>query len=149
MLLLASLMMWSVSQMRAHVNSSYFLFRKYLDNFLHFIMPKTIIPLYTMVRAFLCSVSSCFLLAVSSLIRMPDYLPLRSHSPEHGTMKLWSAGIGKIRWRQFLFVWKWQTTSVSVNSFLECFFYWFINSKMSKHQLHCLMKFHIIIMLLI
>lgn len=120
MLLLAWLMMWSVSQMRAHVNSSYFLFRKYLDNFLHFIMPKTIVPLYTMVRAFLCSESTCFLLVVSSLIRTLDYLPLRSPSPEHGTMKRWSAGIGKIRWRQILCVWKWQTfgwqmTSISVN----------------------------------
>ncbi|KAK3573460.1 hypothetical protein QTP86_024674 [Hemibagrus guttatus] len=38
-----------VKKMRAHVNSKYFLFRKYLDNALHFIMPRTIIPLYTMV----------------------------------------------------------------------------------------------------
>lgn len=35
--------------MRAHVNSRWFLFRKRLDNFLYAIMPKTIIPLYTMV----------------------------------------------------------------------------------------------------
>uniref|UniRef100_A0A8C8D4M4 FAD-binding domain-containing protein n=1 Tax=Oncorhynchus tshawytscha TaxID=74940 RepID=A0A8C8D4M4_ONCTS len=31
------------------VNSKWFLFRKYVDNFLHIIMPRTIIPLYTMV----------------------------------------------------------------------------------------------------
>lgn len=37
-----------VLQMRAHVNSRWFLFRKYVDNFLHYLMPKTIIPLYTM-----------------------------------------------------------------------------------------------------
>uniref|UniRef100_A0A9J7ZUB6 Kynurenine 3-monooxygenase n=1 Tax=Cyprinus carpio carpio TaxID=630221 RepID=A0A9J7ZUB6_CYPCA len=46
---IADLAMYNYVEMRAHVNSRYFLFRKYLDNFLHFIMPKTIIPLYTMV----------------------------------------------------------------------------------------------------
>lgn len=46
---IADLAMYNYVEMRAHVNSSYFLFRKYLDNFLHFIMPKTIVPLYTMV----------------------------------------------------------------------------------------------------
>uniref|UniRef100_A0A4W3GJS8 Uncharacterized protein n=1 Tax=Callorhinchus milii TaxID=7868 RepID=A0A4W3GJS8_CALMI len=35
--------------MRMHVNSKWFMFRKYLDNFLHFMMPRTIVPLYTMV----------------------------------------------------------------------------------------------------
>lgn len=38
-----------VFQMRAHVNSKWFLFRKHVDNVLHFFLPKTIIPLYTMV----------------------------------------------------------------------------------------------------
>lgn len=38
------------SQMRAHVNSKWFLFRKHVDNLLHFLMPRAIIPLYTMVR---------------------------------------------------------------------------------------------------
>ncbi|XP_051946060.1 kynurenine 3-monooxygenase [Xyrauchen texanus] len=46
---IADLAMYNYIEMRAHVNSKYFLFRKYLDNILHFIMPKTIIPLYTMV----------------------------------------------------------------------------------------------------
>ncbi|RXN37251.1 kynurenine 3-monooxygenase [Labeo rohita] len=46
---IADLAMYNYVEMRAHVNSRYFLFRKYLDNFLHFIMPKAIIPLYTMV----------------------------------------------------------------------------------------------------
>ncbi|XP_052006467.1 kynurenine 3-monooxygenase-like [Xyrauchen texanus] len=46
---IADLAMYNYIEMRAHVNSKYFLFRKYLDNTLHFIMPKTIIPLYTMV----------------------------------------------------------------------------------------------------
>lgn len=36
--------------MRAHVNSKWFLFRKHVDNLLHFLMPRSIIPLYTMVR---------------------------------------------------------------------------------------------------
>lgn len=46
---IADLAMYNYVEMRAHVNSKYFLFRKYLDNILHFIMPRTIIPLYTMV----------------------------------------------------------------------------------------------------
>ena len=34
--------------MRAHVNSKWFLFRKKVDDILHFLLPKTIVPLYTM-----------------------------------------------------------------------------------------------------
>lgn len=37
-------------QMRAHVNSRWFLFQKNIERFLHDIMPSTFIPLYTMVR---------------------------------------------------------------------------------------------------
>lgn len=36
-------------QMREHVNSTWFIFRKRLDNLLHALLPSTIIPLYTMV----------------------------------------------------------------------------------------------------
>ncbi|XP_056327491.1 kynurenine 3-monooxygenase [Danio aesculapii] len=46
---IADLAMYNYIEMRAHVNSKYFIFRKYLDNLLHFLMPKTIVPLYTMV----------------------------------------------------------------------------------------------------
>uniref|UniRef100_A0A673XDZ9 Kynurenine 3-monooxygenase n=1 Tax=Salmo trutta TaxID=8032 RepID=A0A673XDZ9_SALTR len=46
---IADLAMYNYVEMRAHVNSKLFLFRKYVDNFLHIIMPRTIIPLYTMV----------------------------------------------------------------------------------------------------
>ncbi|KAM8739431.1 kynurenine 3-monooxygenase [Acanthopagrus schlegelii] len=46
---IADLAMYNYIEMRAHVNSKWFLFRKHVDNFLHAIMPKTIIPLYTMV----------------------------------------------------------------------------------------------------
>lgn len=46
---IADLAMYNYVEMRAHVNSKYFLFRKYLDNILHVIMPNTIVPLYTMV----------------------------------------------------------------------------------------------------
>ncbi|XP_044071156.1 kynurenine 3-monooxygenase isoform X2 [Siniperca chuatsi] len=46
---IADLAMYNYIEMRAHVNSKWFLFRKHVDNFLHFLMPKTIIPLYTMV----------------------------------------------------------------------------------------------------
>ncbi|XP_033835707.1 kynurenine 3-monooxygenase [Periophthalmus magnuspinnatus] len=46
---IADLAMYNYIEMRAHVNSKWFLFRKYVDNFLHFLMPRTIVPLYTMV----------------------------------------------------------------------------------------------------
>uniref|UniRef100_A0A3B4V8D7 Kynurenine 3-monooxygenase n=1 Tax=Seriola dumerili TaxID=41447 RepID=A0A3B4V8D7_SERDU len=46
---IADLAMYNYIEMRAHVNSKWFLFRKHVDNILHCIMPKTIIPLYTMV----------------------------------------------------------------------------------------------------
>ncbi|CDQ58533.1 unnamed protein product [Oncorhynchus mykiss] len=45
---IADLAMYNYVEMREHVNSKWFLFRKYVDNFLHIIMPRTIIPLYTM-----------------------------------------------------------------------------------------------------
>ncbi|KAG9466058.1 hypothetical protein GDO78_017280 [Eleutherodactylus coqui] len=35
--------------MRSHVNSRWFLYRKYIDNTLHMLMPSTFIPLYSMV----------------------------------------------------------------------------------------------------
>uniref|UniRef100_A0A8C2TLQ3 Kynurenine 3-monooxygenase n=1 Tax=Coturnix japonica TaxID=93934 RepID=A0A8C2TLQ3_COTJA len=43
------LVMISVLQMREHVNSTWFIFRKRINNLLHTLMPSTIIPLYTMV----------------------------------------------------------------------------------------------------
>ncbi|XP_062375027.1 kynurenine 3-monooxygenase [Sardina pilchardus] len=46
---IADLAMYNYVEMRAHVNSKWFRFRKHVDDLLHFIMPKTIIPLYTMV----------------------------------------------------------------------------------------------------
>ncbi|KAL4641262.1 kynurenine 3-monooxygenase [Arapaima gigas] len=46
---IADLAMYNYIEMRAHVNSRWFRFRKRLDNFLHFLMPTTVIPLYSMV----------------------------------------------------------------------------------------------------
>uniref|UniRef100_UPI00398ECD0F kynurenine 3-monooxygenase n=1 Tax=Pristiophorus japonicus TaxID=55135 RepID=UPI00398ECD0F len=46
---IADLAMYNYVEMRKHVNSKWFIFRKNVDNFLHFCMPKTIVPLYTMV----------------------------------------------------------------------------------------------------
>ncbi|XP_068087882.1 kynurenine 3-monooxygenase [Hyperolius riggenbachi] len=46
---ISDLAMYNYKEMRAHVNSKWFLFRKSLDNFLNTIMPSTFIPLYTMV----------------------------------------------------------------------------------------------------
>nr|XP_057920628.1 kynurenine 3-monooxygenase isoform X2 [Doryrhamphus excisus] len=46
---IADLAMYNYIEMRSHVNSKWFLFRKRVDNILHFLLPKQIIPLYTMV----------------------------------------------------------------------------------------------------
>ncbi|XP_056465713.1 kynurenine 3-monooxygenase [Gadus chalcogrammus] len=46
---IADLAMYNYVEMRAHVNSKWFLFRKKVDDLLHFLLPKTIVPLYTMV----------------------------------------------------------------------------------------------------
>ncbi|XP_055495545.1 kynurenine 3-monooxygenase-like isoform X1 [Leucoraja erinacea] len=46
---IGDLAMYNYVEMREHVNSKWFIFRKYVDTFLHFCMPKTIVPLYTMV----------------------------------------------------------------------------------------------------
>ncbi|XP_069787110.1 kynurenine 3-monooxygenase [Narcine bancroftii] len=46
---IGDLALYNYVEMRKHVNSKWFIFRKYVDNFLHFCMPKTIVPLYTMV----------------------------------------------------------------------------------------------------
>ena len=46
---IADLSMYNYIEMRSHVTSKFFLIRKKIDNFLHWIMPKTFMPLYTMV----------------------------------------------------------------------------------------------------
>lgn len=46
---ICDLAMYNYLEMRAHVNSKLFIWRKYLDNFLQFLFPNRWIPLYTMV----------------------------------------------------------------------------------------------------
>ncbi|OXB75908.1 UNVERIFIED_CONTAM: hypothetical protein H355_008552 [Colinus virginianus] len=46
---ISDLAMYNYIEMREHVNSTWFIFRKQIDNLLHILMPSTIIPLYTMV----------------------------------------------------------------------------------------------------
>ena len=46
---ICDLAMYNYLEMRSHVNSWSFLLKKKLDGFLHFLMPRTFIPLYTMV----------------------------------------------------------------------------------------------------
>ncbi|KAM4677544.1 kynurenine 3-monooxygenase [Discoglossus pictus] len=46
---ISDLAMYNYKEMRAHVNSKWFLFRKIVDNVLNTLMPSTFIPLYTMV----------------------------------------------------------------------------------------------------
>ncbi|XP_012299152.3 LOW QUALITY PROTEIN: kynurenine 3-monooxygenase [Aotus nancymaae] len=46
---ISDLSMYNYIEMRAHVNSKWFIFQKNIERFLHAIMPSTFIPLYTMV----------------------------------------------------------------------------------------------------
>ncbi|XP_042327384.1 kynurenine 3-monooxygenase isoform X2 [Sceloporus undulatus] len=46
---ISDLSMYNYIEMREHVNSKWFIFRKQIFNFLHALFPSTIIPLYTMV----------------------------------------------------------------------------------------------------
>ncbi|XP_047376582.1 kynurenine 3-monooxygenase [Sciurus carolinensis] len=46
---ISDLSMYNYIEMRAHVNSRWFIFQKNIERFLHTIMPSTFIPLYTMV----------------------------------------------------------------------------------------------------
>ncbi|XP_053143297.1 kynurenine 3-monooxygenase isoform X2 [Hemicordylus capensis] len=46
---ISDLAMYNYIEMRAHVNSKWFIFRKHIDNLLHTLLPSTFIPLYTMV----------------------------------------------------------------------------------------------------
>lgn len=46
---ISDLAMYNYKEMRSHVNSRWFLYRKYIDNTLHMLMPSTFIPLYSMV----------------------------------------------------------------------------------------------------
>ncbi|XP_024431740.2 LOW QUALITY PROTEIN: kynurenine 3-monooxygenase [Desmodus rotundus] len=46
---ISDLSMYNYIEMRAHVNSRWFIFQKNVERFLHAIMPSTFIPLYTMV----------------------------------------------------------------------------------------------------
>lgn len=84
-----------VLQMRAHVNSRWFLFRKHVDNVLHFLLPRTIVPLYTMVRSPVkWPVSSPGL--TYNLYRL-SLAVSRWLSLGHGTIKLCSVGTGKTK----------------------------------------------------
>lgn len=91
-------------KMRAHVNSKWFLFRKKLDNLLHFLLPKTIIPLYTMasVSVFLeQTFFNVWLLFIYGW-KTPNCswlsLPVcRSPSPESDTMRPCCIGTGRTR----------------------------------------------------
>ena len=46
---IADLSMYNYIEMRSHVTSKLFMIRKKIDNFLHRLLPKTFMPLYTMV----------------------------------------------------------------------------------------------------
>ena len=46
---ICDLALYNYYEMRSHVNHPWFLLKKKIDNFFHFVMPRTFIPLYTMV----------------------------------------------------------------------------------------------------
>ncbi|MEE6510021.1 hypothetical protein FKM82_029029, partial [Ascaphus truei] len=46
---ISDLAMYNYKEMRAHVNSKWFIFRKHVDNILNTLMPSTFVPLYSMV----------------------------------------------------------------------------------------------------
>jgi kynurenine 3-monooxygenase len=46
---ICDLAMYNYVEMRSHVTSKWFLMKKKIDNFLHWVMPSTFIPLYSMV----------------------------------------------------------------------------------------------------
>ncbi|XP_021538365.1 LOW QUALITY PROTEIN: kynurenine 3-monooxygenase [Neomonachus schauinslandi] len=46
---ISDLSMYNYIEMRAHVNSRWFIFQKNMERFLHALMPSTFVPLYTMV----------------------------------------------------------------------------------------------------
>lgn len=56
---ICDLAMYNYIEMRESVNSRLFLLRKKLDNFLHFLMPNTWVPLYTMVSFTRTRYSEC------------------------------------------------------------------------------------------
>ncbi|XP_053461699.1 kynurenine 3-monooxygenase isoform X2 [Nycticebus coucang] len=78
---ISDLSMYNYIEMRAHVNSSWFIFQKSIVRFLHAIMPSTFIPLYTMVinkglffLGSLTAIGSTYLLIYYLPPRLLDYL---------------------------------------------------------------------------
>lgn len=82
-------------QMREHVNSTWFIFRKRVDNFLHALMPSTIVPLYTMVSQRVIPHFCQLLLPGFGVVTL-------SCNPSQVTFT-------RIRYHEALQRWKWQT----------------------------------------
>ena len=90
-----SLRLLTLLQMRAHVNSRWFIFQKNIERFLHAIMPSTFIPLYTMVRSGL----RLFLILVFCLAII-EYLRI--------LFKLSQVTFSRIRYHEAVLRWHWQ-----------------------------------------
>lgn len=82
-------------QMREHVNSTWFIFRKHVDNLLHALMPSTIVPLYTMV-------SQPVLPHLCELLLPGFGVVTFSSNPSQVTFT-------RIRYHEALQRWRWQT----------------------------------------
>ncbi|XP_067404894.1 kynurenine 3-monooxygenase isoform X3 [Emydura macquarii macquarii] len=99
---ISDLAMYNYVEMRAHVNSKWFLFRKYVDNFLHLLMPSTMIPLYTMVRpAFLSPACPPGLFSVLTVLCNPVQVTFT-----------------RIRYHEALQRWKWQNKVINKGLFI-------------------------------
>ncbi|XP_069463749.1 kynurenine 3-monooxygenase isoform X2 [Ambystoma mexicanum] len=74
---ISDLAMYNYKEMRAHVNSKWFLFRKYVDAFLHALCPSSVIPLYTMVinRGLLVLATTTLFGSTYLLVRYAPYRP--------------------------------------------------------------------------
>lgn len=80
--------------MREHVNSTWFIFRKHVDNFLHALMPSTIVPLYTMVRP--------------APTELPPPPPVAGFEVVMGSCQPSQVTFTRIRYHEAVQRWKWQ-----------------------------------------
>ncbi|RLV96441.1 hypothetical protein DV515_00012580 [Chloebia gouldiae] len=92
---ISDLAMYNYVEMREHVNSTWFIFRKRVDNFLHALMPSTIVPLYTMVSQHVIPHFCELLLPGFGVVTF-------SCNPSQVTFT-------RIRYHEALQRWKWQT----------------------------------------
>ncbi|RMC18362.1 hypothetical protein DUI87_04248 [Hirundo rustica rustica] len=101
---ISDLAMYNYVEMREHVNSTWFIFRKHVDNLLHALMPSTIVPLYTMV--------SQRVLPHRCQLLLPGFgVVTSSCNPSQVTFT-------RIRYHEALQRWRWQTKVINRGLFV-------------------------------